>query len=122
MDKENSLFIRIETPTEFRKILLSSIRELIHSLQRNENVKRIRIEKAEQTMKLKKLTKEIEVIMGRIKNSMPSTIEKKKKEQKTKTTKKASIKNNNSKPTKESNEMQKLEDQLKDIENKLKNM
>lgn len=122
---DETLFIKIDTPVEFRKALLMSIRDLIHSLQRHDTVKQIRIEKAEQIVKLKKISKEIEVLLNRINSDMPSPLESRKKDQAVRAKKIAKGKSNaKGKAVKapKMSEMQKLEGQLRDIEGKLKDM
>ncbi len=122
MSDDNTVFIKIDTPLEFRKALLMSIREMIHSLQRNDTVKQIRVEKAEQVMKLKKITKEIEVLLNRLKADMPIMMESRKKDKApVKKAVKGKVKGKAIKSPKMS-EMQKLEGQLRDIEGKLKDM
>ncbi len=124
MSDDNQLFVKIDNPVEFRKALLLSIRELIHSLQRNDTVKQIRIEKVEQIIKLKKTTKEIEVLLNRLNADMPVNLESRKKEKapaKSKKAVKGKAKGKGKKAPKIS-EMQKLESQLRDIEGKLKDM
>lgn len=121
--EDNQLFIKIGTPKEFRKTMLTSIREVIHSLQRHETVSQIRKEKAEQVIKLKKSTKEIEVLLNRIKSDMPSPSHQKKKEKPaSKKSTKGKSKAKGKKKEPEMSEMQKLEGQLRDIEGKLKDM
>jgi len=121
---DETLFIKIDTPVEFRKALLMSIRDLIHSLQRHDTVKQIRIEKAEQMVKLKKISKEIEVLLNRINADMPSPLESRKKDKAPRSKVVKGKNNSKGKAVKapKMSEMQKLEGQLRDIEGKLKDM
>jgi len=120
---EEVLFIKIDEPKEFRKALLLSIRELIHSLQRHDTVKKIRTEKVEQIIKLKNLAKETDTLLGRIKNDLPNLTAKETKKN-TKAAKGKESKTKAKSPAKKQvlDEMTKLETQLKDIESKLKGM
>lgn len=130
MAEDELFFIKIENPAEFRKSLLMGVRDILHSLQKYEDFKRIRTAKAEQTIELRRLTKEMGVLLNRLKQDLPMVPHAKKEVQKHRSRKaKLEAAKEKAAPVKEAKkagkmqgEVKELESQLKDIEDKLKRL
>jgi len=128
MQEDELFFIRIDDPVEFRKSLLVGVRDVLHSLQKYEDFKRIRTAKVEQIIELRRVTKEINVLLNRLKQDLPMVAHAKKEVQKHRS-RKAKLAAAKGKPVsvvaggkkaKAPGEVKELEAQLKDIEGKLK--
>ena len=50
---EDVLFVRMKEPKDFRKNILEGVKELIHSLQRFENMKNLRKKTVEKELELR---------------------------------------------------------------------
>lgn len=130
MAEDELFFIKIENPAEFRKSLLMGVRDVLHSLQKYEDFKRIRTAKAEQVIELRRLTKEMGVLLNRLKQDLPMVPHAKKEVQKHRSRKaKLAAAKEKTVPMKEAKkagrmqgEVKELESQLKDIEDKLKRL
>jgi len=120
---EESFYVKIDNPMEFRKTLLLSVRDTLHSLQTFEKFKHLRVQRIEETIKLKKLTKEINSLLNRLKQDMPGIEMPKEKKVRAMPKKKPVKKKTIKQPSKKkviNSELDELEGQLKDIESKLK--
>jgi len=127
MPEDDLFFIRIEDPAAFRKSLLMSVRDLIHSLQKYDDFRRVRTAKVEQIIELRRVTKEIGVLLNRLKQDLPMVAPAKREVQKHRS-RKAKLQAAKGKATapqdgkkaKAVGEVKELEAQLKEIEGKLK--
>lgn len=128
MEGEEILFRKIDSPVESRRNLLGASKDIIHSLQRYEKLKAIRVKKAERILKLKALVMSISGLTGRLRKEFPDIIfkskqaPKKEADKKKKDEKKQDDKKPRMDEKKASREMFDLEKQLKDIEKKLEGM
>ncbi|MBD3313563.1 hypothetical protein GF345_03905 [Candidatus Woesearchaeota archaeon] len=130
MPKDDVYYIEIQNPVDFRKSVLEASRDLLRGLQKNEDLKKIRAKKAKEVSNLKSIIKEINTLVNQAKNLMPAASiktaeaakpkESKKKESSTgsKKGKKQEPEQKKSKPA----EVNELEKQLKDIEEKLSSL
>ena len=124
-------FVQVRNPSEVRKYILETLKQVIETLQRFEKFKLVRHEKIEQIQKLRRLLKETHKMFGSLKANLPETNLKavivKEKETK-KSAKKRNYRHdkkkpeteNKQKPDKDMNEIEKLGSQLNAIESKLK--
>lgn len=104
-------FVHIRDPTDVRRKLLGSSKQLIQILQRYERVKELRIHKLEKISQLRKLNKEINLLFAKLKKEMP------KADVRIKTEPRKPSRNEGSKLS--GNELAELEAELKKIENKI---
>ena len=141
MASEDSLFIRIDDPVEFRKSLLESSRNIVHGLQAYERIKVLRVQKLEMMAQLRDVMKDVSSLSNRLNGQLPAVeikqpekraAEKKavkpaKKEQEVKkkeTTKAADVVKKEGAESKSSgkDDLADLEKQLKMIEQKLSSL
>jgi len=124
MEKENGdiFFVEVHEPSDVKRIILESLKDIVESLQRFEKFKDTRKDKIDNINKLQKIVKEINKLIPRLKNSLPEakirvvdTVSKHPKKRAVKDIKKVAAEETK-KPT---TELQKLEDELSDIEGKL---
>jgi hypothetical protein len=101
--EEDIFYVHIKEPVEIRKTILESSKQTVKLLQRYENIREVRIRKVEQINKLRKNFRELVVIVNKLKQEMPKV--------------NIRIPKVGEKP--KSNELYKLEDELKQIEGKL---
>lgn len=125
VDKKDLFFIGIQNPDEVRKVLLESWKEVVESLERYENFKEIRKERVENIEKFKKNVKEISRLITELKEKLPETGLKpaipKIKEQETGKSRKQPTKKPKARK-KEKTELDRLEDELGQIEAKLNSL
>ena len=116
----------IENPVDIRKNLLISSKSLIQILMIYEKFKVIRRERLEKMNQLKHVIEEINELMGKIMENLPAIKEEHSKENTIpkKTTKKVQSENKQetSAKRKRKNKIEKLYDQLKEIDDTLKNL
>jgi hypothetical protein len=126
----------LKDPSQLRRSILETSKEALHTLQQYERFKEVRIEKTKEILRLKKIFKELENLTTKLKMKLPKTslrvkhakeeeakividedIEEEIQEQRSrkKTTKKAPKK----KGSKRLSDVEKLEAELNDIEDKL---
>ena len=112
MKEQNVYFVEVAGSTDIRRSLLESSKQLVQILKRYEILKGIRVEKVEQIAKLKKISKEINLLATRLRKEFPET--------------KLRVKSSKHAPapaapvqTKDTSELQKLEGELSRIEGKL---
>lgn len=118
--KEEGFYVGIEDPVEVRRNLLESSKEIIHDLQRYEKLKMIKGQKKEAMDKLKKKIAEINVLIAKLKSIVPeSKIEKiaPLQERVPQTTKKVT-----KEQPRRKTEIEKLNDELRRVEEKLKKL
>ncbi len=116
------LFVVVNSPVEIRKGILESSREMIQSLQRYEKFKMIRADKHHEIAKMRELTKDIVKDIAKLRNMLPKDVKPKHvKKPVVKKVVKTPVKKKPVPPPKpkRKTELDKLEDELKDIESKL---
>ena len=114
---EKEFFVAVDNPVAMRRELLGTSKDIIVSLQRYERFKEIRIQKIEHTVKLKEIVSETHNLLKKLKMAMPEM------EIRTRTNKETTTSSKIILPKKEAqnymSNIQKLDSQLSDIENKL---
>ena len=70
---EEDFFVQIREATDVRKAILHTSKQIIDVLKRYEKLKKLRIEKVEQIMKLRLLNKEIKLLSTKLKKEFPET-------------------------------------------------
>ncbi len=118
MAKEKEFYVGITNPADARKNLLEASKEVIKSLQSYERIRHIRNEKAEQVSRFSNLMAELSSLIGQLKKELPEYSEEdlpKAKPQSKEESKEAK------QPAKKSraSELQRLEKELSNIEQKL---
>lgn len=120
---EATFFIKIDDPVEFRKTILYSVRDMLKVLQRYEQVKELRVQKAELVAALRRTTKEIQGIITDLENKLPD-VEYEKQAKGKKAAGPATHKGKRTKikvPKQQvKNELAALEDELREIDEKIK--
>jgi hypothetical protein len=76
--KQHEYYVGVESPTEIRKGLLESSRDIIHMLQSHERIKSLRNEKNDQLQKLDSLMRDIYMLSNKLKAQLPKLPAKKK--------------------------------------------
>ena len=120
---ENKFYVGLQRPKELRRNILETSRSTLHALKHFYALGELRQEKLELLNQLKNEVKELNLLMGKLDSALPEHEVIKAKPQKKKTPSKKGKKKaakKKSKPKK--SHMQKLQDSLMDIENKLKNI
>lgn len=117
--KEDLFYVGIKNPLDVRRSLLESYKHMIKGLQRHERFKEVREEKAEQIIKLKNVMGDIEKLNARLKAELPKTELRAKKEKETEKEGRKLSKHAHSKHPKKVSEIERLEKELDEIENKL---
>jgi len=115
-DEGDLLFVKLENPSNLRRKLLESSKEVIESLRKYESLKSIRDEKAESVSRLRTDIGGIISLMAKLKRSLPKVDVKIEKDEEFAPKKEEIIPK--FKP-KERTELEKLESELQDIEGKL---
>ena len=122
-------FVQVKEPSEVRRNILETLRDIVEVLKRFENFKHLRHEKLEKINKLRGLLKETNKVFGTLKSKLPQTNlratvvreaprQPKKHHKKSKKAKVVEEKM----PKKEMTEADKLEAELTAIESKLKSL
>ena len=130
MTGEESVFVKIDDPAQFRRSLLESSRDMVHSLQRYEHIKDLRVKKVEAVSELRNIMKDIGSLMNKLRSNMPtidikSAPTQRKKEiklQPAKKEKKETSKEPEKNKDNTSKELVNLEKELNDIEKKLNSL
>ena len=116
-------YVNIAEPEDTRREILSNAKSMIIVLKKIEKLKTIRKEKIELQNNLRNIMKEIETLFSKLKSVLPEHEAKylpdKKKEQKQE---QPEEKKPSTKKKKKTTEIDRLEKELKDIENKLGNI
>jgi hypothetical protein len=73
MPEEDSFYIGLRNPRDFRRELLESNKSVIQLLQRRENLKILRQKKVELMYKFSDVMSEIKMLMGKMKTAIPET-------------------------------------------------
>jgi hypothetical protein len=71
--EDDSFYVRISEPIEFRRNLLLSSRALIEMLKQSERINEIRDEKLKNMGELRMIVEEIVLLNSRLKSNMPKT-------------------------------------------------
>jgi uncharacterized phage infection (PIP) family protein YhgE len=122
--KEDIFFVEVHESEEVRRNVLESLKDIVENLQRFEKFKEIKRKKVENINKLGKIMKDINKIIPKLKTSLPDTkirsSKRKDKEPEIKTVVKKTPKEiAKRKPV---TELQKLESELGEIEDKLSSL
>ena len=125
-------FVQVRDPTEVRKHILETLRQIFEMLQRLEKLRHLRHEKLEIVSKLRSLFKDANKLLGTLKVKLPQTnlkvtvtkeqVHSKKHHAKNKKFPKDMKEKPEAAPKKELSDAEKLEAQLNAIESKLKNL
>ncbi len=128
-EKEDVFYIGVKEPGSVRKAVLESSKSIVEGLQRYERFKMTREQKAAEIVRLQEDVKEINKLLTKLKSLLPAT---KLKELAPKKVKKSKVKAKKieEKPAEKPvmkklpkpKEVEKLEDELADIERKLANI
>lgn len=71
--EDQQYFVQIRDPAEIRRGILGSSRQIIQILQRYERIKVLRVKKLEKLAKLRALNKEINLLVAKLKKTMPAS-------------------------------------------------
>ena len=123
MDDKYSYFVGIREPVQVRRSLLECTKEVIHHLQKYEQVKQPRVEKLKRILELKHIFEDIDKLNADLKAEFPKADLKFSPAEKIPIKEKKEFDDRNPKPVKvgrrEANELEKLEAELNMIENRL---
>jgi replication fork clamp-binding protein CrfC len=119
--EEDSFYMAVRNPKDFRRELLNSNKQILQLLQKNEDLKGLRIKKIELMFKYNDIISEINMLMSKLKRTIPQTKLRNIPEIKNKEEKEAAA------PKKEKiiykaekkNELVRLQQELEQIESKL---
>lgn len=114
--EEEVFYVGIKDPVEIRRDLLEATKDAIVIIKTYENIKSLRAEKAKQVLAMQEIIKQLNVLMNKLKRSLPETRVRKKPH--------AEIKEETEekKPHKKLTEFEKLEAELQAIETKLSHL
>lgn len=73
MSEKEVFFVGIRDPSELRRDVLGSVKKIVHSLKRHENLNALRREKIELILRLKRILKEIAFLNTKLKALFPNT-------------------------------------------------
>lgn len=122
-NKENIFFVEVHEPAEIRRNILETLKEIVENLQRFEKFKEIRKDKLEQIAKLGRIIREINKLIPQLKTGLPEIkVRAAKPEHIRVPKKKAESKSEEEVKERPISEMQKLEAELSEIEEKLGNL
>ena len=128
-EQSNELFfVQVKEPSEVRRNILETLRDIVGVLKSFEKFKHIRHEKLEKINKLRGLLKETNKVLGTLKSKLPQTnlratvAREAPKKAHHKKGKKMKVAEAEKMPKKEITEADKLEEQLSVIESKLKSL
>ncbi len=120
MTKEKELYVGVTHPVESRKALLETSKEVIRALQGFERIRHVRHDKAEQITRLSKLVSEISASLEQLKADLPEFSPEDIPKQKVQKPAPSPEEKMARKPR--LSELQKLENDLSSIEEKLKKL
>ena len=118
-------FVEVNQSDEVKRNILESIKEIVENLQRFEKFKETRKEKIEKIEKLGKIMKEINKIVPQLRGALPETKIRTKKVSKGEQKKTVAVEEETPREIakrKPVTELQKLESELSEIENKLRSL
>lgn len=121
MKEDDAFYMAVENPREFRKELLGASKDIIKLIQKYEFIKELRAEKIKKMYEFSDSLGEISLIMSKLKKTTPAT---RLRKLNVKYVKKEKAERKHSKPKKKrsSNEVEKLQEELELIEQKLDNL
>jgi hypothetical protein len=70
--EEQQYFVQIRDPADVRRGILGSSKQIIQILQRYERIRSLRVKKLEKIAKLRALNKEINLLVAKMKKTMPA--------------------------------------------------
>ncbi|MBW2964100.1 hypothetical protein KY363_01450 [Candidatus Woesearchaeota archaeon] len=111
--EESQYFVQLRDPIDIRRSILGSSKQIIHILQRYERIKELRVRKLEKIEELKKINKEINLSIAKLKKALPAAdyrVKIGKEEKRMKTTGRKAI---------SGDELRGLESELRMIEEKI---
>lgn len=125
--KEDLFYVNLEDPVSIHREILKSTKNTLSSLKRYEAFRNIRNIKIEKLTELKHVMGEINLLVNRLRGELPSTglraISEKKQQASTKTKPEKPPKQEQKKQMpKPVSKIEKLEEELDDIESKLRNL
>jgi hypothetical protein len=116
MEKEDDYFVGIYEPLDVRRNLLESSKEIIKSLQANENLQRTREMKLRLYREMKRIMEELDLLISKLSKRLPKSGLRKALENDSKKISHRVIQVNN---PKFNSELEKLEQQLRNVEKDL---
>jgi hypothetical protein len=115
--KEEPLFVGVENPTNVRRSVLESAKEVVSMLRRMEELKKIRLQKIELMEHMNTDLRSIKILVGKLKRKLPTQVARDHTHVPAKTEKSVASKE----PIRKSRtELEMLEDEIAAIEGKLK--
>ena len=124
MENKDIFFVEVDNPGDVKRNILESLKEIVENLQRFEKFKETRKDKVDNVNKLRNIIKEINKLVPRLKQSFPEAkiraIKTVSRQPKMKVVKGKNI--SVEKIKKPPTELQKLEDELGQIESKLQGL
>jgi len=120
--KEEPLFVGISDNVSIHSNILESSKELLLILKNIEKIKQLRSEKLKQASCVESLLKEIKILLNKLNKKLPRLINNKIKPLKIKVEEKPKIISSPQQPkvTRQKSELEKIEEEIAFIENKLK--
>lgn len=70
--ENDQYFVQLRDPLDIRRSILGSSKQIIHVLQRYERIKELRIKKLETIEDLKRINKEINLSIAKLKKALPA--------------------------------------------------
>ena len=113
-------FVHVREPSEVRRIILESLKDILEMLQRFEKSRHTRHEKLVKIQKLRVLMKDANKLIGDLKAKLPQTSLKGAAAREDSKPKKPAKKKEEQQPKKGKSELERLEEELSAIEGKLK--
>lgn len=117
--EESPLFVGVMNGGELRRSMLECSKDILESLKEHEKFKNIKGEKVKLISQLKNDVKGIAKLINSLKNSLPNVRDAGIKRPETKKATAEKLKKESIEKPREKTELEKLEDELRDIENKL---
>ena len=129
-ESEELFFVQVREPTEIRRNILETLKEIVEVLQRFEKFRQMRHEKIERINHLRVLLRQAGKMLGDLRSRMPQTNLRATAVKETprlpaahyRKKKKGKAEAKQETPKKEMTELEKLENELSAIENKLKSL
>lgn len=119
-ESNDLFFVQIREPSEVRRGILESLKEILEMLQRFEKSRHARHEKLVKIQKLRVLMKDANKLIGDLKARLPQTSLKGAVAREDKQPGKPAKKKEDHQPKKGKSELERLEEELSSIESKLK--
>ena len=113
-------FVQVKEPSEVKRIILESLKDILEMLQMFEKSRHARHEKLVKIQKLRSLMKDANKLIGDLKAKLPQTSLKGAAAREDKQPKKPARKKEEQAPKKGKSELERLEEELSAIEGKLK--